>query len=226
MTKQTIPVSGDDELAIDRVGGDLTVQGWDQQELQASGDVIRVGREGHSLSITSGGDLTLSIPRGMRIVIGIVGGDATIQNLTSAVELRLVGGDANLKDLTGSVQLNGPIGGETHMENVSNVSMGAGGRGPDFDISDRIRRKIQKATDRAEKQLRRAHTDHLSRVYGVKFDSSRWRYGGGPESATTAAPAGEPVSEEERMIILRMLQEKKITSEEADQLLSALEGNT
>ena len=34
----------------------------------------------------------------------------------------------------------------------------------------------------------------------------------------------EPVSEEERLMILRMLEEKKITLEEADQLLSALEG--
>ena len=38
------------------------------------------------------------------------------------------------------------------------------------------------------------------------------------------APKREPVSEEERMTILRMLAEKKITSEEAEQLLSALEG--
>jgi hypothetical protein len=33
-----------------------------------------------------------------------------------------------------------------------------------------------------------------------------------------------PVSDEERMTILKMLQEKKITSEEADKLLVALEG--
>src|SRR5512142_3261230 len=89
MTKQTIPVSAEDELTIDRVGGDLTVQGWDQQEVQASGDVIHVEREEHSLSITSGGDLTLSVPRGMRIEIGNVGGDATLQNLTGAAVLQL-----------------------------------------------------------------------------------------------------------------------------------------
>ena len=34
----------------------------------------------------------------------------------------------------------------------------------------------------------------------------------------------EPVSDEERMTILKMLQEKKITSEQADKLLAALEG--
>ena len=38
------------------------------------------------------------------------------------------------------------------------------------------------------------------------------------------APKVDPVSDEERMTILRMLAEKKITSEEAEKLLSALEG--
>ncbi len=224
MTKQTIPVAADDSLTIDQVGGDVKVQGWDKQELQASGDVIHVEREGRSLSITSGGDLSISIPRGMRVSVGSIGGDATIQDLTGTVALRLIGGDANLRNLSGSVQLNGMISGQTHMENVANVSMNSSGPMPDFDLSDRIRRKVQQATDRAERKLRRAHADHLSKTYGVQFGGGRWKYNSGSEPSE-AAPAGEPVSEEERMAILRMLQEKKITSEEADKLLAALEGN-
>jgi hypothetical protein len=38
------------------------------------------------------------------------------------------------------------------------------------------------------------------------------------------AEAGQPVSDEERLAILRMLREKKITLEEAEKLLGALEG--
>jgi len=34
----------------------------------------------------------------------------------------------------------------------------------------------------------------------------------------------EPVKEEERLMILQMVQEKKITIEEAERLLAALEG--
>jgi hypothetical protein len=224
MTKQTVPVAADDSLTIDRVGGDVIVQGWDRQEVEAGGDVLHVEREEGSLSISSGGDLSLSVPRGMRLSVDSIGGDATVQDLAGAVELRLIGGDANLRNLTGPVQLNGVVGGETHMENVANVSLGAGSAGPGFDVSDRIQRTIKQATQRAERKLRRAHADRLSRTYQVKFDGSRWRHGPGPD-ADSAAPAGEPVSEEERMTILRMLQEKKITSEEADKLLSALEGN-
>jgi hypothetical protein len=44
-------------------------------------------------------------------------------------------------------------------------------------------------------------------------------------SAEPSAPAPEPVQEEERLLILKMLQEKKISMEEAESLLSALEGN-
>jgi len=44
-----------------------------------------------------------------------------------------------------------------------------------------------------------------------------------PQSATSYAPEpGETVSDEERMTILRMLADKKITAEQADQLLNAL----
>jgi hypothetical protein len=35
-----------------------------------------------------------------------------------------------------------------------------------------------------------------------------------------------PVSEEERLTILKMLQEKKITAEDAEKLLAALEGGS
>ena len=42
---------------------------------------------------------------------------------------------------------------------------------------------------------------------------------------TPPTPPGEPVSEDERLVILHMLEEKKINMEEAEQLLSALEGN-
>ena len=37
-------------------------------------------------------------------------------------------------------------------------------------------------------------------------------------------PPGEKVSEEERLMILRMLEQKKISMDEAEKLLSALEG--
>jgi hypothetical protein len=45
-----------------------------------------------------------------------------------------------------------------------------------------------------------------------------------PAPPAPPAPPDEVVSEEERMMILRMLEQKKISLDEADKLLSALEG--
>lgn len=220
MAKQTIPVSTGDSLMVDQVGGNLALQGWDRQELQASGDVLRVEREDRSISISTGGDLSISVPRGIVVTLGSVGGDVSLQDLSGAVELGVVGGDASLRNLGGSVQLTGMVGGQMHMENVSNMSMGSEGRGPGFDVGERVRRTIERATRQAERKLRRAEAKMQ-----VQFDGGRWKYNSG-SGAAPATQAGEPVSEAERMTILRMLQEKKITSEEAEKLLSALEGNS
>jgi hypothetical protein len=54
--------------------------------------------------------------------------------------------------------------------------------------------------------------------------SSRWDW----DSFSRGVPVSPKpqASEEERMMILKMLQEKKITAEEAEKLLSALEGGS
>src|SRR5512140_1306556 len=156
MATQTIPVTPEHSLEVDQVGGDLALQGWERQELQASGDVIRIERGESTIAIASGGDLSLSIPRGMRISLGSIGGDVSIQDLSADVEVSVVGGDISLRNLSGQVHLNGVIGGETHMDNVAHVAVSTASRGPDFDIGDRIRRKMQQATDRADRKIRRA----------------------------------------------------------------------
>ena len=46
---------------------------------------------------------------------------------------------------------------------------------------------------------------------------------GSSQAQSATAPAGDPVSEEERLMILRMLEQKKISIAEAEQLLAALE---
>jgi hypothetical protein len=54
----------------------------------------------------------------------------------------------------------------------------------------------------------------------------RWNWEIGPTGVIKPpAPTVEPVAEEERMAILKMLQEKKISAAQADDLLKALEGD-
>lgn len=106
--------------------------------------------------------------------------------------------------------------------------------GMNFDWSgfgDRISRRVEeatrRATKRAEEAVRRAerHAARHARHPKSGFVVGRWNWDpqGTPKPPTPPAPS-EPVSEEERMAILKMLAEKKITAEQAEELLSALEG--
>ena len=74
-------------------------------------------------------------------------------------------------------------------------------------------RQAQDAAQRVERKIRHAARHRNARM--------KWTW---DLESMPKAPKREPVSEEERMTILRMLAEKKITAEQADELLSALEG--
>ncbi len=73
-----------------------------------------------------------------------------------------------------------------------------------------------KAQARAEKEIAKARRKALkAREKAKQFDINEFLASRGPKNS---------VSEKERILILKMLQEKKISAEEADNLLKALEG--
>ena len=94
--------------------------------------------------------------------------------------------------------------------------------------SEKIRSKAERSAERAMRQAERA-----ARKAG-KRRSFRFSFGGDPFEGGGARPHPgrpprpaepvEPVSEEERMTILRMVENKQISVEEAEKLLAALEG--
>jgi hypothetical protein len=99
---------------------------------------------------------------------------------------------------------------------------------PDF--SERLTRTVEAATRRAQLKtdaaMRRAEAKmRAAERRSVHMGVSVGRWGGSVERPVAPPPPpSEPVSDEERLSILRMLQEKKITREEAEKLLAALEG--
>lgn len=89
----------------------------------------------------------------------------------------------------------------------------------DEEISEKIMRKKAKAEDRIQKAM-----EKLNRKLdweNTSFTGVNWSTNDVEKKA--AKSPSEPVTEEERMIILRMLQDKKITAEEAEKLLDALD---
>jgi hypothetical protein len=80
---------------------------------------------------------------------------------------------------------------------------------------EHIQHKVEAARRRAERKAHIAdRRRHASKRRGWDF---QWSSGG-------QEPAGDPVSDSERLMILKMLEEKKISLLEAEQLLAALEG--
>ncbi len=81
------------------------------------------------------------------------------------------------------------------------------------EMGEHMSQRAQRAARRAERKMR-----HIA---GRRNAKMKWTW---DLDKMTKASKREPVSEEERMTILRMLAENKITSDEAEQLLSSLEG--
>jgi hypothetical protein len=99
---------------------------------------------------------------------------------------------------------------------------------PDF--NERISRTVEAATRRAQLKTDAAMRRAEEKLRAAERRSSHMgvsvgRWGANVDrQGTPPPPPSEPVSDEERLSILRMLQEKKISREEAEKLLAALEG--
>jgi hypothetical protein len=86
---------------------------------------------------------------------------------------------------------------------------------------ERLERKLSNAARKAEIKARAA--ERRGQTAGRRSWSFEWHVPTGPQPPR---PPREPASEEERLMILRMLEQKKISLEEAEELLAALEGKS
>jgi len=108
-------------------------------------------------------------------------------------------------------------------------------------LLERARETSTRATAHAQERLRRAQERlerklaHAQRRAEAKANAAvrssqpaggrSWSFTWSPSAQTSSSPTlDEPVTDEERLLILRMLEQKKITVEQAEMLLAALEG--
>ncbi|MFM8319550.1 MAG: SHOCT-like domain-containing protein [Chloroflexota bacterium] len=99
--------------------------------------------------------------------------------------------------------------------------------------TQRAQEKMRRAQEKLERKLEAQQRKIEARTQSADRRSRRsWGFEWGtprppappPPPAPPAPPAPDPVTVEERLMILRMLEQKKISLEEADRLLAALEG--
>jgi hypothetical protein len=87
---------------------------------------------------------------------------------------------------------------------------------------EKIERKLEAARRRAEQRARAA--ERAARDRRRRPEPPDWA--APPRPLVPPGPPVEPVTEEERLMVLQLLEQGKITMDEAEQLLAALEGKT
>jgi hypothetical protein len=99
-------------------------------------------------------------------------------------------------------------------------------------FGERISRRVEQAAERAQRKIEAANRRIEQKVHAaerrgrakVALGIGRWNWDLSPKGVPV--PPKAPVSDEERLAILKMLQEKKISAEDAEKLLAALEGGS
>ncbi len=231
----------DGHIMLDSVSDDLALRGARGNIKVSVGEDVVVYLEPKAdgeYTIDAGKDILMVLPKNANVTLEMRGDEIYldwpgIENDDSATERVVTLGDGNAK-----IKLN--AGGEVRISNRSDAGDSADEfgnfAGLNFDWSgfgERISRQVEQATaraaKRAEEAARRAerHADRHARrgKGGIVF--GRWIWdpkGGMPNPPSPPSPPSDPVTEDERMAILKMLAEKKITAAQAEQLLAALEG--
>ena len=86
---------------------------------------------------------------------------------------------------------------------------------------EKLQRKIEESQRKAEHKARMAERRTQRHAHPPR---PSWGFTWPPTPPSPPTPPGDPVTEDERLVILHMLEQKKISLEEAESLLSALEG--
>lgn len=235
------------QLLVSNVGGDLDAENvTGKVDSNVGGDVelwIKIN-DIPEMNLKAGGDIHLMVPEGANALLDLsAGGDIDLETVDQKGEF-----ENELKNLAlgqGGALVRLRAGGDICVSDSSSER-------PDFgkifinfdtdwskfarDIESRVKKSMDKALHAADYSTRRAedlsHTaqekvDHAMRKMeerGIFNERDRKYPGFSFENRSTASEVKQPVSEEERMLILKMLQDKKITVEEAEKLLKALEG--
>ncbi|NOH04811.1 MAG: hypothetical protein HND47_23995 [Chloroflexi bacterium] len=186
---------------------------------------------GNAYSVTAGDDILLVMPPKASATLTLSADEINIdwdgvENDEDATSRVITLGD-------GSAAFTLSAGGDIRVSNRSDAGESAedfgnfAGMGMDWSgFGERISRRVEQATARAQRKAEEAarRAEQKARRFKGGLEIGRWSWDFSPKGVPM--PPKPPVSDEERLAILKMLQEKKITAEEAEKLLAALEGGS
>ena len=102
---QIISAGKSPTIKIESVGGDLSVVGWDGEDILIKpddGEDLVVQQNGSEVVFSCGDDVALRLPKDASLFIQTIGGDAAFRGVRGDLEIKEVHGDLSIRD-AGSV---------------------------------------------------------------------------------------------------------------------------
>jgi len=234
----------DGNVTLESVANDLALRDVrGNVKAEVSDDVVFYlnPQPGNVYSIIAGNDILLVMPPKANAILTLNADEIDIEWKGVKNEEDVTSRVITLGD--GSAVITLSAGGDIRVTNQSDAGDTAedfgnfAGIGMDWSgFGERISRQVEAATRRASKQVdeaaRRADEaarrmeQRMGRRGGPKVNVGVGRWGWDLSPKGVPMPTKPQASDEERMAILKMLQEKKITAEDAEKLLAALEGES
>lgn len=135
---QTIPAGSAKGIYIENLYGSVFIEGWEKDNISVQGElddnakdfifekkgseiIIKVAMPNHINNHNwrdSGSNLTIKVPKSMRMNFQGVSSDVTVKNLTKSTELKTVNGNINATYLSGHVEL-ASVNGDIESENLT-----------------------------------------------------------------------------------------------------------
>lgn len=197
---------------------------------------------GNSYAVNAGDDILLVMPPKANAMLTLSADNINIDWEGIEIEEDATTGVITLGD--GSATMSLSAGGDIRISNRSDAGDSAedfgnfAGIGMDWsNFGERISKRVEQATERAQRKIEEAtrRAEHKARDaerQGRRFKGAleigrwKWDLDSSKKGVGVPMPTKHHVSDEERLMILKMLQEKKITAEQAEKLLASLEGGS
>jgi len=103
---QKLSVGNSPRIIADSIGGDVSVVGWDGNEIliKADDDEIQLQQNGDEIRFTCDDDISLRIPKASTLMFASISGDAAIRGISGDIEIAAIDGDLSMRDV-GSVAI-------------------------------------------------------------------------------------------------------------------------
>jgi len=224
------------------VGGNIKMAAVSSAQTLKAGGNIRIGllEINNEIHIAAGGNVRLYLPPKAGYVLYAACGSQKITLRSGEETQRILGRASDMKVGEGGPRLKIAAGGSISLLDSEYKEGDNEEINVDFEMNmmnERIQKRIEEKIRRAEKRTEAAQRRAEERIQESMRNVGRsgpgrsvtiggfteQRAGAAQKKADAAGESGR-VTDAERLIILNMLSEKKITAEEAERLFKALEG--